>query len=234
MTGWRWWYSLIADHPSVWGRANVPVAGHFLSHFGTAPFGAEEIQKYHAWFPRREGTITGEWGASYSSDPWVAPLLARSAPHARLLLLVRDPVERLRLGLAATSDNRRPNVGAHTADAVDRGYYGAQLRRLLEFFPPEQVLTLQVEQIRADVSEGIAKTYRFLGLDDSYHPTSARRPPFGMASATVIEDENVERRLTDLYVEDVAVLRALVPDLDLSLWPHFAHLEEGRSEPDPG
>jgi hypothetical protein len=232
MAGWRWWYRLIADHPDVWSRPDVPVARHYLSHFCTAPFGTNEVQRYHAWFPRREGTVTGEWSASYSAEPWVAPLLARAAPDARLLLMVRDPVERLRLGLAATIDNRGPQVGAQTADAVDRGYYAVQLKRLLEFFPPERVLTLQLEKCRVDPMGEVARTYRFLGLDDSHRPPPPQPPPTGTAGPTAAEDPDTGRRLAELYVTDVAELRSLVPQLDLTLWPHFARLDDGG--PGPG
>ncbi len=231
MAGWSWWYRLVASHPDVWSRADIPVARHYLSHFCTAPFGTDEVQRYHGWFPRREGTLTGEWTASYSVEPWVAPLLARAAPDARLLLMVRDPVERLRLGLAATIDSRGPQVGAQTAAALDRGFYGSQLRRLLEFFPPEQVLTLQLELCRADPVGELARTFRFLGLDDSHRPAAGPQPPGSTVGTTPAEDDpDTVRRLVGLYGDDVVELRTLAPQLDLRLWPHFAHLaDEGPS-----
>jgi hypothetical protein len=34
----------------------------------------------------------------------------------------------------------------------------------------------------------------------------------------------VRARLVDLYAPDVAALAAQLPDIDLSLWPNFAHL----------
>jgi Sulfotransferase family len=204
------------------------VARHYLSHFSTVPFGTDEVQRYHAWFPRREGTLTGEWTASYSSELWVAPLLARVAPDARLLLMVRDPVVRLRLGLAATIDSRGPQVGAQTAAAVDRGFYGFQLRRLLEFFPPEQVLTLQLERCRADPVGEVARTFRFLGLDDSHRPSFRPQPPGRTGESVGGEgDPDTDRRLSELYVEDVVDLQSLATHLDLTLWPHFAHLAGG-------
>jgi hypothetical protein len=157
--------------------------------------------------------------------------LARAAPDARLLLMVRDPVERLRLGLAATIDNRGSQVGAYTADAVDRGYYGAQLKRLLEFFPSEQVLILQQEQCRADPVGEAARTYRFLGLDHLHHPVPHQPPPTGTVGSDVHWDPDTDRRLAELYGEDVIELRSLAPDLDVALWPHFAHLADAGRRP---
>jgi hypothetical protein len=142
-------------------------------------------------------------------------------------MMVRDPVERLRLGLMATIDNRGPQVGAQTVAAVDRGYYGFQLRRLLEYFPPEQVLTLQLERCRADPVGELARTFRFLGLDDSHRPSSLPPRPGGTWGPMANEDPDTGRRLADLYVEDVLDLRSLAPELDFALWPPFAHLAGG-------
>ena len=77
----RWWFRLVADHPGVSVGDDVDMARHYLSHFATRPFGSTEVQRYHRLFPRRPGTITGEWTPSYLGDPWVPRLLAEAAPQ---------------------------------------------------------------------------------------------------------------------------------------------------------
>ncbi len=213
-----WWLGLVNDHPGVAWRPDVPGARHYLSHFLTTDLGPAEVDRYHGWFPRRPGAITGEWTPSYSALPWVAPLLARAAPDARLLMMVRDPVDRLRLGLASTADRRVPQVGDHTADAVARGFYGAQLRRLLEYFPTDRVLVLQYERCVADPAEQIAATYRFLGLDDGYRPVVGAPPRQALGPLPPL-DPDTTVRLARVYADDVEELVALVPSLDRSLWP---------------
>jgi hypothetical protein len=67
-------------------------------------------------------------------DIWTPRLLARAAPDTRLLVLLRDPIERYRSALAA-KDARL--VDAHLAsDAFARGFYHAQLERVFRAFRP--------------------------------------------------------------------------------------------------
>jgi hypothetical protein len=232
LAGARWWFRLITDHPGVSHRDDLPMDRHYLTHFSTQPFGQEEILGYQAWFPRRHDTITGEWTPSYLDQPWVAPLLAEAAPEAKVLAMVRDPVERLRKSVAGASGYRGEHVGWHVSDAVSRGFYADQLRRLLAYVPAERVLVLQYERCTVDAVAQLETTYRFLGLDDSHRPASSlltaprpsRRPDPELDSDTF-------DRLVELYASDVADLAGLVPALDLSLWPSFAHLRPGpRSE----
>jgi hypothetical protein len=218
LCGTRWWYDLITAHPGVARSYGRPVGLHYFSHFCLRDFDAADAARYHGWFPRPAGMLSGEWTASYAAQPWVAPLLAEAASETRLLFLVRDPVERFRDGMARITESRVTNVGAAVSDVTDRGFYAAQLRRLRQFFSAERILVLQLERCVADIDSQLADTYRFLGLDDGY------RPPRRAAPATPDVpplDDSVTDRLSELYAEDMNDLGALVPGLDLDRWPSF-------------
>jgi hypothetical protein len=220
MAGARWWSALVADHPGVAGRDRSDTCQHFLSHFARRPFGPDEVQRYHDLFPRRSGTIAGEWTPTYLGDPWVPPLLHGAAPETRIIVLVREPIDRLRLGLDKTIDRRIANAGAHMAESIDRSFYARPLRQILQRFSADHVLVLQFERSVEDPLGELAATYGFLGLDDGHRPEWLRRPR-PVAGLPPL-DERTEGRLIDLYREDVADLAGLVPTLDLSLWPRFA------------
>jgi hypothetical protein len=217
--GTSWWYELISDHPGVSARDDIHKERHYLSHCGTGPFGAAEVQRYQGWFPRVPGTITGEWTPDYLGYPWVPSLLARAAPEAKLLVILRDPVERFRSGLSFRLSMGASDTGAIVADAVRQGFYARCLRRFLAYFAPEQLLVLQYERCAADPSAQLAVTYRFLGLTD-HHPDDLRRP-INVSGAKLSLDPEAHRRLVDLYAPDVDELVSLFPDVDRSLWPNF-------------
>ena len=223
--GAEWWMACIADHPEVALNRTLVEAAHVFASGCTDAFGPGEVARFHALFPRRPGRIIGHWAPDGLSYPWVAPLLAAAAPRARLLVLVRDPVERLRAGLECTADSRAPHVGSVLADAVDRGFYAAQLTRLLTWYPKDQVRVLQIERCTADPTGHLAQTFAFLGIDDTYRPRPVDLPAELTAPVRVPLDPATRQRLVDLYVADVAALADLLPDLDLSLWPDYA----GRS-----
>jgi hypothetical protein len=211
----------VADHPEVSARRDLPPARHYLSHFGTEAFGPEQVAGYHGWFPRRPGTVAGEWTTTYASLPWVPPLLATAAPGAGVLLMVRDPVERLRVSLAGSTERRVSQAGTAIAASVEGGFYGFQLRQLLDHLPASRVLVLQYERCRLDRDGQLAATYRFLGIDDGHRPAGGLRPgPVGGEGVPAL-DPDTRARLVDLYAADVAALADLAPDLDLSLWPSF-------------
>jgi hypothetical protein len=222
--GTTWWYELLMAHPQVSGRPEIHKERHFLSRFGTDSFGPADVATYHGWFPRRPGTLSGEWTPDYVYFPWVAPLLALAAPEARLLLMLRDPVERFRSGLAHQLRHRASPTGATTAEAVVRGFYDAALGRWYEHFPPERILVLQYEQCAEDPAGELARSYRFLGLDDSFRPPNLNRPVSATTDGRVRLDDEARRRLVDTYASDVTALMARLPQLDVSRWPNFASL----------
>jgi hypothetical protein len=219
MAGIGWWSALVADHPGV-HRPGASTAQHFLSRFARQTFGPDDIQRYHQLFPRRPGTIAGEWTPTYLGDPWVPPLLASAAPEARLIVLVREPIERLQLGLRRSIDRRTANSGAHMAESIDRSFYARPLRQMLQYVPADRVLVLQYERVVEDPLGGLDATYGFLGLEGGHRPAGTRPPRPGPGLPPL--DGRTEERLVDLYSADVADLVALVPTLDLSLWPRFA------------
>jgi len=220
--GTTWWFTLIVAHPDVVQRNDVHKERHYFAPYATEAFGPARIRRYHEWFARPPGTITGEWTPDYVYQPWVAPLLERAAPEARLLMIVRDPVERMVSGLVHSRLVPASHLGTAVAEAVNRGFYAAALRPWTAALEAHRVLVLQYERCVADPAGQLARTYRFLGLDDGFHPDDMRRASSPTRQAKAPLDADARARLVELFRPDVAELGRLVPDLDLDLWPNFA------------
>jgi hypothetical protein len=221
--GTSWWYSLIVAHPGVSDRPDIHKERHFLSRFGSEPFFEADVERYHGWFPRIPGTLAGEWTPDYLWFPWVPALLDRVAPEAKLLVVLRDPVERFRSGVAHQLRNGAKRTGATLTEAIERGYYDRQLAAWKSFTEEGRMLVLQYEMCVRDPEKQIARTYRHLGLDDGYRPESLHRRVNETSDSIDIEAD-VRNRLIDLYASDVATLAERHPELDLGLWPNFARL----------
>jgi len=218
--GTTWWYDLVCAHPGVYSRPDIHKERHFFGRYATRPFGPAECAEYLQWFPRPAGRLTGEWTPDYINLPWVPPLLAQAAPRARLLALVRDPVERFRAGLAhQRRDRGRLTVEAYQ-DAVNRGFYHDALLRWTAYFPPEQILVLQYERCVADPVGQLDRTFRFLGLEP-FVPDGIRKRVNRTTHALQV-DEDARRRLVELYKPDALALSTRFPDIELDLWPNFA------------
>jgi hypothetical protein len=223
-SGTTWWYELISAHPGV---RTGEKERHYFNRFCTEEMGDGDIERYWASFPGRAGTITGEWTPRYAYDVWTPPLLRRAAPDAKLLFMVRDPIERLRSGVVHQCSLTPPSgpveLATIYAEAADRGRYGTQLSRLLQFFAREQILVLQYERALRDPWAALRATYEFLGLDPDVRPADLDRPR-GTSSADLKPALPADFRaalVAELGGEALA-LATLAPDLDLSLWPWVA------------
>ena len=164
---------------------------HFFDPFWDGSFGDERRRALPARTSRaRSGTIAGEWTPRYMYDVWTPALLARRAPaDARLLVSLRDPLERyrshLRTRIAALPDERVSSA-ATAAIALSRSLYAYPLLRVLRHFPREQVLVLQHERCRRRPAGELRRTFEFLGLDDvDWMPPDAEQP--GERRATGVE-----------------------------------------------
>jgi Sulfotransferase domain len=220
--GTTWWYHLLTRHPCV-HHANRPKELHFFDPYWRRPFGDDDVQAYARRFARPAGQQAGEWSPAYMTFFWAPPLLRQAAPRARLLVMLRDPVERYAsaLNMALTSRRKIPPMMAK--EAYRRGFYAEQLERLFQHYARDEVLVLQYEHCRAEPALQLARTYRFLGLDDSFLPGDLTRAMNPTVSTKLSLDADTTRFLIDAYTPDVTALDELV-DLDLGLWPHFRHL----------
>jgi hypothetical protein len=155
-------------------------------------------------------------------------MLAHVAPQAKLIVLLRDPVERYvsGLGLLQRSGALKGQVGAgelgvrehRIVEAMDRGLYAAQLAWWLRHFSREQLLILQYERCVADTQGQLARTFAFLGLPDQRASVAEVARTRKKASEHAPLAPELRRLLVEYYASDVAGLQALMPDLDLSLW----------------
>jgi len=232
--GTTWWYDLLMTHPRLYARADIHKERHYFDRFGAEAFEQSDLEDYAGWFPRLPGTMAGEWTPDYFGLPWAPLLLKGAAPDVRLLLLLRDPVERFRSGLAHRKRMGEAAGPAAVNDAIQRGYYHRLLSDWLAHFDRRQLLILQYERCNADPVGQLRATFRFLGLADSElehrAPTQPAAPRVVSTESPATLDPTVRRRLVSLYSDDVAELASLVPDIDLRLWPNFAHLAAGSPE----
>ena len=231
--GTSWWFrGALETHPDYQQPGDFPKEQHFFDRYWDGDVPGDLAERYASLFPRPEGAFTGEWTPRYMSDFWTLPLLRRVAPDARILVMVRDPLDRYRSAIAREtrlaqkeqSDERVPL--AIVSDAAWRGFYGEQVARLLEIYPSEQVLVLQYERCRADPAAWLGRTCEFLGIETPAEPSEEllreRQRGTGKHAHDVPDlPDAVRAELVERWRRDVARLAGLCPDLDLSLWPAF-------------
>ena len=215
--GTTWWYRAIELHPEVQRVPASPKERNFFDRFASEPFTDRSVVEYHRLFPRRSGRPVGEWTPAYLHDFWVPPLLHRAAPQARILVLLRDPVERYLSGVTADEAGRRRSDFA--TSAFSRGLYHEQLLRVLDHFPRDRVLVLQYERCRDDPAGELERTYAFLGLDDTrFRPAILEERVNATRVPKLEPDKALLAALRAGYRRDAERLFRDFPELDASLW----------------
>ena len=166
-------YRLLIRHPLI-----EPAATKEL-HFFDNNF-SEGLSWYERYFPRSSyvedrKTISGEATPSYLLDPLVPERMAKTIPDARLIALLRNPVDRaysqyqmrVRRGDEARSfgeATRQEMAGERGAGYLARGRYAEQLERFAYFADRNNLLVMKTEDFFARRWDVFDRTLEFLEL----------------------------------------------------------------------
>ncbi len=186
-------YDYLAEHPSVFVpvrkelhfhsspelRANVAGPGDAAAVRGIVT-SSEEYQGYFAHTDASH-TVVADVSPSYLYHARSAGRIHAVSPNARIVVLVRDPVERaysqylhlvrvqrenLDFEAALDAEDARRSAGwASMWRYVDTSRYARQISTYLETFGSDRVLILHAEHLRAARDETMAKLFDFIGLE---------------------------------------------------------------------
>ena len=163
-------------------------------------------------------------------DAWTPSLLRAAAPGAKILAILRDPIDRYVSGLAFDLARGAPVHSVVASDAFYRGLYGRQLSHLTRFFDRSKLLVLQYERCVTETADELARTFEFLELDSHLSPPVRADRHINATYRRKPRLTNLEvGALVDAYEDDVLRLKENFPEIDLTLWPRFSHLTARRS-----
>ena len=224
-------FHFLAQHPKVVAPKAKEL--HFFDDDSRC-WQRPDYRDYLRCFPHRGGGLLGEATPSYIFWPQALERLRAYNSDMKVIALFRDPVDRAhahwRMSRAqgiedldfssAIRDGRRRFGGPSQNDRrrrhmsyVERGFYGAQLERLLGIFPRAQVLLMRQEDLAGQHAATLARVFAFLGLDAV--PVAPSRVFAGEPAAPVCEAD--VRYLAETYDADTRHFAAL-SGLDVSGW----------------
>lgn len=190
-------YAGLRQHPDVF--MCYPKEPHFFGRVKPA----QELRWHFDAYTRRSRYLSlfakgrgmravGEASTSYLWHPRVPARIRRQVPEARIIISLRDPVERayshylmhvregvqrLPLYEALQQDLQRSNPRWGISHFyVEKGRYAAQVKRYFQVFGPERVKTVLFDDLKRDPKLTLLEIAEFLGLDP--------RPMAGIDSTT--------------------------------------------------
>lgn len=150
------------------------------------------IQWYESRFQGRAEAAVGEATPAYFYFPQIPDLIRRHMPRARLIVSLRDPVDRayshywnLRAKARWGDENYWMPFEEklrRTPRLIQEGLYATNLRRYLGRFPREQVLVLLYDDLRRDPRAFLKAVYDHLGVEPVYREGLVTQQVNGSAS----------------------------------------------------
>lgn len=206
-------FRYLAQHPAI----ATPIRKE-VHYFDSEENWTRGERWYRAHFPRRAdvpGRVVLEGTPAYMYRPDAAARMRALLPDAKLVAILRDPVERalsnwklvaawggeygpfeleVEHELCVLEGRPSPLEGLPPRGLLARGHYAEQLARLLAHYPREQLLVVDGGQLAPDPTACLRPVFEHLGL-----------APIEIASERV---HNLSRDRRDMDPETRARLRA--------------------------
>lgn len=180
-------YHYLDSHPEI-SMAAPRASGHVQDN----DTGGKEMRFYWrddwrermAWYQSHFTTMTtpvrGEATPAYSAHPFhsgVPERIYATAPSARLLYIVRDPIDRIvshYIQQRADGNRRSFEERMREYDKPDNSIvcpsrYATQIDRYMEYFPLSQLLVIDQHKLRNERRATLARIFRFLDVDENFY-----------------------------------------------------------------
>lgn len=183
---------------------------------------------YREQFVRVPARRTGEASPYYLFHPDAVARMAATIPGARIIVMLRDPVDRAYshwghnvrrgrepLGFAEALDAEAERLAGADPDDEDspfrhysyvaRGMYADQLARVRDHYPPGRILVIRSEDLYTSPEPTVRRVCDWLGIRP---PSTIEARNVGVPRAGL--DESLRRSLVARFAEDERRVRATV------------------------
>jgi hypothetical protein len=159
----------------------------------------------------RPAWVAGDVSPAYMTIPRSADRIRRHASGARLIAVLRNPIDRayadysmyVQLGRetldfmsALRQLDWRSDRGEPTGDYISSGRYGTQLWRYYELFPKEQIHVVLFEDFVGHQASALADIFAFLGVDSEFKPGPIENAnPTGLPPNRLVSPDRFAARL---------------------------------------
>lgn len=160
-----WLVHQLQQHPDVFLPAPEP-------HFFSVDYDRGDDWYRHLFAKAAQGQVVGEKSADYLAHPLAAKRMAATLPEARLIVQLRNPIERaysdycmlLRRGTVGMPPEKYLRGGGELPRFLEDGLYHRHLSRFLDVYPRDSIALLVHDDIRSEPEVAIARVCRHIGV----------------------------------------------------------------------
>lgn len=195
-------FALEGETPSFAGPGDGPSNSRFIT----------DLDRYQSLFRRANGAIAiGEQSDLYLSSSKAPARIRHYLPHAKLIAILRNPVDRAHSAYRhMVRDRREPLASFEEALRADdtrvaanwhpiwhlksRGFYYVQMKRYFDLFDRSQITIYTYDEFEADPAVVLQDIFRFLEVDPSFTPdVSVRHNVGGTPKSRLLHEMLVSR-----------------------------------------
>lgn len=187
-----WLYQCLKEHPEV----ALPDNKYEVEYLGGDLSQIYGIDWYFGLMSSQQMAIHGDVSVLYLSDPRAPKIVKQYAPNVKLVVVLREPIERaisayawsrknnfLSDYLPSTAEetfrlilNREydcyPKIKADLAQFITKGFYDNQLIPWFELFDPSNFIIITYDSIKQTPNEVTKFLFSFLGIEKDFLPSS--------------------------------------------------------------
>ena len=141
------------------------------------------LDNYESLFVQKESVVYGESSVSYLFYDNVAEDIKKYNPNAKIIIMLRNPIERAfshylmdyRLGLIndsfeniITKKSKHKNAHLFYQQYIEVSKYSNQIQRYVDFFEMENILFIDYENFKKNVSKTVDQVYDFLNISTEF------------------------------------------------------------------
>jgi len=167
-----WLYRCLKDHPDIL-VPDTDSVGYFNMNYHKGE------SWYRDFFSEYEGEdIVGEESPGYIRDMSAPERIADTIPNAKLIFMVRNPVDRAFSHYWHQKSTSKINFEFEEVfqnydlypNWVSPGFYYRNIQRFEEYFPRENMKIMFFSDLVEDDEDFIKEAYSFIGADPSHTP----------------------------------------------------------------
>lgn len=168
-SGTTWLDGVLRSHPEIYLPSRRKELHFFDQYYDR---GLEWYKDFFKAIPKPNVKKIGEITPSYLFSPEVPHRIQKILPDCKLIVVLRNPAERAYSHYGFHLKNHAEKRDFETfveqeTEVFEKGLYGEQLQRYLQYFSIDQILILLYEDISANTLGMLKDIAEFLSVDES-------------------------------------------------------------------
>ena len=176
--------NLLDEHPEI--CMSIPKEVQFFNDkrsFYHKPYSENRYKKgetwyYNHWAHSKAVQKCGEISPQYIMDDEAMDRIAADLPNSKIIVCLRNPANTCFSFYGMALHHHKANLQSfdieirNNKDIFERAFYYEKIKKLNALFPSDKIFYFVLEEFQKSPEKIIKDLYRFIGVDDSFLPTS--------------------------------------------------------------